>query len=229
MTISLRPFSAFRRNILLALCLVSVLVFSVVPVQAQLNFSRIASLPVGNFPLLTLPGDFNGDGAMDIATTDYGVNSGQIITVYYNNGMGNFGGATTIPVLFEQYYSAPKAAVADFNNDGKADIVALGRGNFVVCLSQGTGAFQQVIVPHPDAPAARVAASSQRTSNTEYGIVAADFDGNGSVDIAAQGNGGFFIILNQGNAVFGQVIRVSAPPSQNAGLLSSKRSSLKNW
>ncbi len=215
-SITLKPSSklAFR-------CLFPLLLFVLIrlPVTAQQpTFSRIASLPVGNTPALALPGDFNGDGKMDIATVNIGVNDGQTITVHFNSGSGVFSASTTISLPFP---IGGRGSVADFNNDGKADIVVLGISSFVVCLSQGT-TFQQITIPHPDMPAARVGSTSLRTSNTEYGIVAADFDGNGFVDIASNGlNGGAFILLNSGAANFNQVVRVPFSGASVMGLLSS--------
>lgn len=89
------------------------------------------------FPAATFAGngnefvtDFNGDGKLDILTSDGTMNLG--------NGDSTFTAGTnlTIPT------GLSVLAVADFNGDGKPDILEQGTGTRLVLLGNGDGTFQ---------------------------------------------------------------------------------------
>ena len=135
-------------------------------------------------------GDFNGDGILDIATA-----SG---TVLLGNGDGTFRVAPSLP--------NPGCGITsgDFNRDGKLDLVVTNCGygpnsnTATTLLGNGDGTFT-------------VGASS----TTNYGsgpIVAADFNGDGILDLAVgsvYNNGiGLSVLLGNGDGTF---TSVSAP------------------
>lgn len=108
--------------------------------------------------------DLNGDGLFDlVAVGDY-----KFATIFLNTGSGNFGTPThcTTGVF-------PRAvASTDFNNDGKADIVANDTGGVSVLLGNGTGglgAFTHYQVGND-------------ANTSEFCI--GDFNGDGNKDIA---------------------------------------------
>lgn len=82
-------------------------------------------------------GDFNGDGAKDIAT--------GIGEIFLNNGTGVFTAVSTLAfaVLSEpdslSSFQASSVAVGDFNKDGKLDLVAQSLLTGVVTVFQGSG------------------------------------------------------------------------------------------
>ncbi len=112
-------------------------------------------------------GDFNGDGKLDLAGTDQ---AGNNVIVLLGNGDGTFQAPQTIPVG----HGPDAIAVGDFNNDGKLDlaIANYGDGTVTLLLGNGDGTFTQasgspfLVGKGPDA------------------IVAADFNGDGKLDLA---------------------------------------------
>lgn len=134
--------------------------FSVAPGNA-------VNLP-GNVPYEVISGDFNGDKNNDIVIT---MNSSVILLE--GNGAGGFTqSAVTIP-------SMTRTIVGDFNGDGKSDLAGMTgpsmSGNFITCVpGDGQGGFSATFskeIPN-------------FSSNTVSSILAADFDLDGSDDVA---------------------------------------------
>jgi hypothetical protein len=129
-------------------------------------------------------GDFNGDGKLDLAMTD---ETGNAVVVLLGNGDGTFQSPITIAVG-----NGPAAmVVGDFNNDGKLDIATAnyGDGTVTLLLGNGDGTFTQ-------------ASGSPYIVGTGPGaIVAADFNGDGKLDLAVanglDGEGTVSILLQQ--------------------------------
>jgi hypothetical protein len=111
--------------------------------------------------------DFNGDGKLDVAVTDSIAND---VYILLGNGDGTFGPPSTTAVG-----NVPYAIVAgDFNNDGKLDLaIANFQDNTVtLLLGNGDGTFTQASgSPYP-------------VGKGPYQIVAADFNGDGKLDLA---------------------------------------------
>jgi len=74
-----------------------------------------ASYSVGFKAFAVVVADFNGDGAFDLATSNWGDNT---VSVLLGNGNGTFQRAVDFPVGPEPEY----LAVGDFNGDGKPDL-----------------------------------------------------------------------------------------------------------
>jgi len=96
----------------------------------------------GGQPLFITTGDFNGDGIPDLVVSD--MNSGYPelgnLTVLLGNGDGTFTPTAVSPQTGSIPYSV---AVADFNGDGKADLVTANAGSntVTVLLGNGDGTF----------------------------------------------------------------------------------------
>ncbi len=116
-------------------------------------------------PIVTA--DFNGDGKLDVAVTAY---EGNMVYILLGNGDGTFGTPTAITVGNDPY-----AIVAgDFNNDGKLDLAVANGGDNTVTLLLGNG----------DGTFTQAAGSPYSVGKFPYQIVAADFNGDGKLDLA---------------------------------------------
>jgi hypothetical protein len=109
-----------------------------------------AAEPAGNNPYGLVIADFNDDGDLDVATTNYV--SGDV-SVLLGNGDGTLQAETrynigTLPIPSPTNGStseiASGIAVADFNNDGDLDLAATcyAAGTSSVLLGNGDGTFQ---------------------------------------------------------------------------------------
>ena len=133
--------------------------------------------------------DFNNDGKEDILTmASNGVYNTQgdfnsDVEMYLGNGDGTFAAQKAVTTAASISSSAVPCAVDDFNKDGKLDLVCPGvdasaNPELAISLGNGDGTFA--------APAImRLTGGVGSTSGgIEGGIAAADFDGDGNVDIA---------------------------------------------
>jgi hypothetical protein len=134
-----------------------------------------------NGPRDVATGDFNGDGKTDLAVVNYLSNN---VAVFLGNGAGGLSNATlfytgtdvTPPI---ETTNPRGVAVADFNSDGKADIIITNgaTNNVAVLLGNGSGGF------------AAPQAFTTGTSSGVYGIVVADLNGDKRPDVAVTDTG----------------------------------------
>jgi len=148
------------------------------------TFAQASGSPIslGTNLSAIVTGDFNGDGKLDLAVADSG---GNAVMILLGNGDGTFGASTTIPAGNE-----PDVIVeGDFNNDGKLDLAVAnyGDGTVTLLLENGDGTFTQA----SGSPYAVGRGPSQ--------IVAADFNGDGKLDLAVANvtDGTVSILLQQ--------------------------------
>src|SRR6266480_970216 len=144
-----------------------------------------------------LIGDLNGDGKLDLA-----VATGNGIAIFLGNGDGTFQPFSLLPNT--SGYGV--LALADFNQDGKLDIVQTTQPNNIgVALGNGDGTFQQ-------------AAGFQIPSilNTESSVVG-DFNGNGKLDLgfASQSSDVVTILFGNGDGTFRGHIEYAVPSVSN--------------
>ena len=128
------------------------------------TFMPRLSFPVSNNPGQVLAADLNGDGKLDLVVVGFGCN------VLLGNGDGTFNAGAS----FASHLSNG-ALLADFNGDGKLDlaVVSGGSNTITIFLGNGDGTFQ-----------AGVDYATGTTNTSPVGIVAADFNGDGKLDLA---------------------------------------------
>ncbi len=94
-----------------------------------------ANVNVGLQPRSVAVGDFNGDGKLDFATANYGLNI-STVSIRLGDSAGNFSGSTEVSVG-----TNPRSvAVGDFNGDGKLDIATANSVDATVSIRLGNGA-----------------------------------------------------------------------------------------
>jgi hypothetical protein len=137
----------------------------------------------GTLQVATLA-DFNRDGLLDVAATNY---TGNTVSVYLGDGHGGLTSGSGSPWPIGS--SAAGLVTGDFNRDGFVDVavVGYGAGNVSVLLGDGKGGFA-------NAPGSPVAVGSTPTD-----VATADFDGDGNLDLVVTVNGSSTIAILRGN------------------------------
>jgi len=133
-------------------------------------------LPSGTAPAPIATGDFNNDGKADLAIQLTGTNQ---IAVYLGNGDGTFQApkTSTIALPGGQVFASAPLVTADYNKDGKLDLVAVGAAGsqqtVYVVEGDGTGGFAtpQMILNPP---------AGSSVGNLAIG----DFDDDAKADVA---------------------------------------------
>jgi len=131
--------------------------------------------------------DFNNDGVPDIATADSGIGTGRTVSVL----LGKKGGGFQVPRATTLSDNAFRLASADFNHDGKTDLVVVqGSLNQVsILLGRGDGTFGPP--------------RSFAVGNLPNSVAVGDFNGDGNPDIAVSNfHGPISILLGDGDGRF---------------------------
>ena len=148
------------------------------PGTTPIAFPR-RDFPTGNAPVAVAAGDFNGDGRVDLAVVNQGLNTQGLSTVSVL--LGNGDGTFQPSVDFATGAQPTAIAVGDFNGDGKLDLAVANQGDNTVSilLGKGDGTFQT----HVD-----FATGAKPTA-----IAARDFNGDAKLDLA--------VVNQDGNSV----------------------------
>ncbi|HXS98506.1 MAG TPA: FG-GAP-like repeat-containing protein [Candidatus Limnocylindrales bacterium] len=121
--------------------------------------------------------DFNQDGIADLAVALYGQSpfdpTGGLVCLFQGNGNGTF---TQIWVC-QAAPGASATVTADFNSDGVPD--------FAYAYQGGLVAMRMVQQPGTYSPLIFSPIQTMTTDSDAIGIIAADFNGDGRIDLAA--------------------------------------------
>lgn len=175
--------------------------------SAQVTFAPYTNYGVSpsgpRTAVTTAVGDFNGDGRVDIAAGFNSTNgtSPAQVGVLLGTGGGAFGAPTVyMPGATCWLHNIAEIQAADFNNDGKLDLVMTegGSGNgcfgdkVTVQLGNGAGAFASPGLVFS-------------TGSSDGHLATGDFNEDGRLDLAIAGRDNFamFIHLGNGNGTFG--------------------------
>ena len=155
----------------------------VVTALAAQQFLSPATFAVGNTPTHVAVGDFNGDGKLDLAVSNY---VGISVSVLLGNGDGTF----RPQVQYATAGAAEGIAIGDFNGDGKLDLaVANDSEDLSILIGNGDGTFQQSV--------------SYPAGSEEIAICAADFNKDGKLDLlVGTRTGGLTVLLGSGDGTF---------------------------
>lgn len=155
--------------------------------------------------------DLDGDGDLDVAVTDSdALTVGNTVSVYLNDGTGNFGARQAVSVGTGAV--VPVGIVAgDFDGDGDKDLAVAafrysgGGSNVVLLRNNGNGTFAApVVLPTAAAP---------------YDIAAADLNGDGHPDLVVGHDASkVTVLINNGAGSFAPAITYAGlgPESGNA-------------
>lgn len=134
------------------------------------TFVSNASYTVGSFPYQVIAADVNNDGHPDLITAN---NSGNSLTVLTNDGYGNFVLASTLSTGSGS--SPHSVAAADFNGDGRLDLVSANfqSASFTVWTNSGNGNFISNVSFKVGTP----------QQNVPQWVTTADVNGDGKPDI----------------------------------------------
>ena len=136
----------------------------------------------GSSPVGIVTADFNGDGKLDLAIANYYGNS---VTILLGNGDGTFTPATGSPITVG--INPIAVTSADFNSDGKVDLVVANQtdNTLTILLGNGDGTFT---------PAA---SSPFDLGTVPFSIAVADFNSSGRLGIAVTSGNAVFVLVQQ--------------------------------
>ncbi|RMD92579.1 MAG: choice-of-anchor D domain-containing protein [Calditrichaeota bacterium] len=150
------------------------------------SFAISQIVPVGKGPTSVTGGDFNRDGFLDLAVTNF---HDHTVSVLFNNGFGNFSAAQLL-----QTDQQPVQIISDdLDRDGDLDLAVLlfGVGKIQVFLNRGDGEFFQDV-------------NTYATGSSPVAMVTGDLDNDGDLDLISSNSGAnsLSIFKNDGLAKF---------------------------
>jgi Bacterial Ig-like domain (group 3)/FG-GAP-like repeat len=184
------------------------------PATSRVGFQTTTLISVGNnAPLVSVVGDFNGDGKQDIASIVQDELSQFWLSVILSNGDGTFQAPVQTAVSFNANGSPDLLAAADLNGDGKCDVVLAHANSVDVLIGDGTGNFSTAVnyVDTITIPAALALADANGDSKIDIVVASGSPDGTGNSPVAT--------FAGDGTGVFGAATTTHYPAAVNSGIL----------
>jgi len=158
--------------------------FTVVVGAGGGTFVTNATYPLSfEYPYAICAADFDNDGDIDLAATDYNyldVNQSTVAILFNNDGLGGFGA----PVPYDGGDLIHGVSAADFNGDDWPDMVTA-NGNkctITILMNDGAGAFGSP--------------TAYPTGGRVMGVTVGDLDGDGDMDVATAGDDQISVLMN---------------------------------
>jgi hypothetical protein len=175
---------------------------SILPGNGDGTFARASSInDNAGWHNAVAVGDFNGDGAADLAVTSI---ASERVSVFLGHGDGTFGPAVSYAV--DSYGGS--VAVGDFNGDGIADLAVPTYADTVdVLLGRGDGSFQ--------------GAASYAVGTNPRSVAVGDFNGDAYPDLAVANYGSdtVSVLLNTADGTGPSSAARSAAPAVSRALV----------
>jgi hypothetical protein len=160
------------------------------------RFHKSAEYQLGFEPLSAAVADFNGDGHLDVAVTNEGVNGKGSVMVFFGNGDGTFQKPTT----YNLSAYPTSVAAGDLNGDGHPDLaVAQYQAGVAVLLNKGSGKFGKPVL-YPVSPA------------TVTNVVIAELNQDNHPDLVVATFSAVGVLLGTGGGKFGKAALYSTSP-----------------
>jgi hypothetical protein len=184
------------------------------PATTNVGFQTVTQISLGdNAPLVSVLGDFNGDGKQDVASIVQDPSANFWLSVVLSNGDGTFATPILTSVTFNANGSPDLLAAADVNGDGKCDVVLVHANSVDVLIGDGTGNFAAA-VNYADTisiPAAVALADANGDSKMDIVVASASPDGTSNSPVAT--------FLGDGTGVFGAATTTHYPGAVPSGIL----------
>lgn len=133
--------------------------------------------------------DFNGDGKADLAFASRDNSLNWNVNILLSTGNGSFQTGASYPIAGA---TGASLVAADFNHDGKVDLAFVNGSNTLsVMLGNGNGTFQSP-----------VSYSIPQGISVSNCLIAADFNGDGKLDLGVGTSSGLLVFLGNGDGTF---------------------------
>ncbi|MFN7925885.1 MAG: VCBS repeat-containing protein [Bryobacteraceae bacterium] len=148
--------------------------------QTPADFAPAVNYTTPGAAYWSVAGDFNGDGRMDLAASD----SASLGVSY---ALGNAAGGFDAPAVRVVGLLVQAMQTADFNRDGRTDLLIVTPAGVAVMLGSPAGFASPVYASLPVTP---------------NFATAGDFNGDGNPDIVVAGTEGYSVALGNGTGAF---------------------------